>query len=619
MEPKNKDGLFSRIRKAIVADNTAMTDLQGQVDAINKSMGVIEFNLDGTVIHANPNFLQVLGYSLEEITGQHHRLFVDPNYAASNDYVQFWQKLNRGEYDAGEYKRLGKGGREIWLQASYNPIRDQQGQVYKVVKYATDITEQKRHNADYRGQIEAISKSMGVIEFNLDGTVIQANDNFLNLIKYSASEAKGIHHRTFVEPEYSASDEYQRFWQRLGSGQYDAGEYKRLDKYGNAVWIQASYNPIRDASGRVFKVVKYASDVTRQKNYQLMVERVLTETKAVMSALAGGDLTRIMEGAFEGEFGLLRDAVNSSITNLREIVGQINDSGERINSAAREIAAGNSDLSSRTEAQASSLEETAASMEELATTVRQNTENTRKADQFITDASDIAVKGSQVINEVVHNMTGINEASRRVADIISVIDGIAFQTNILALNAAVEAARAGEQGRGFSVVAGEVRSLAQRSADAATEIKQLIANSVEKVETGTRLVEQAGETMENIMSAVRRITDIMREVATASEEQSSGIEQVNQAISQMDGVTQQNAALVEEAAAAAQSLEEQARALAKAVGQFNIGIATTLNQDNYQQSVKAKPVTKPKSPAKITKQAQAAKQPHPSDDEWDDF
>ncbi|WP_428240721.1 methyl-accepting chemotaxis protein [Gynuella sp.] len=613
MRLQKKDGLFSRIRKAVLNDYPELNELQGQVDAINKSMGVIEFNLDGTVIHANPNFLRLLGYELDEIKGQHHRIFVDPAYAASPEYQSFWEKLRRGEYDASEYKRIGKGGREVWIQASYNPIRDQNDQVYKVVKYATDITEEKLRNANYRGQIDAINKSMGVIEFNLDGTVIDANDIFLNLIKYRREEAKGIHHRNFVDAEYAASDQYRQFWEQLGKGQFNAGEYQRKDKNGEDIWIQASYNPISDASGKVYKVVKYASDVTDQKRYQLMVEKVLTETRSVMSSLADGDLTHTMAGNFEGEFAILRDAVNSSIKNLSDIIIQITDSGERINSAAGEIAAGNTDLSSRTEEQASSLEETAASMEELATTVKQNAENTRQADQFIADASGIAAKGNEVINEVVHNMSSINDASRRVADIITVIDGIAFQTNILALNAAVEAARAGEQGRGFSVVAGEVRSLAQRSADAATEIKQLIANSVEKVESGTRLVQQAGETMENIMSAVKRITDIMREVANASEEQSSGIQQVNQAIGQMDSVTQQNAALVEEAAAAAQSLEEQARALAKAVGRFNTGVVTKVIQSESQQPAHSKPV---KTNVATPRKPQAVKEAH---DDWDEF
>jgi methyl-accepting chemotaxis protein len=251
-------------------------------------------------------------------------------------------------------------------------------------------------------------------------------------------------------------------------------------------------------------------------------------------------------------------------------VGQIKDATDTINTASKEIAAGNSDLSQRTEEQASSLEETASSMEELTSTVKQNAENAKQANQLAIGASDVAGKGGAVVSEVVVTMDSINESSRKIVDIISVIDGIAFQTNILALNAAVEAARAGEQGRGFAVVAGEVRNLAQRSAAAAKEIKTLIGDSVEKVEGGSKLVAQAGQTMEEIVSSIKRVTDIMAEITAASVEQSAGIEQVNLAITQMDEVTQQNAALVEEAAAAAEALEEQAQNLSVSVGTFKV-------------------------------------------------
>jgi len=296
----------------------------------------------------------------------------------------------------------------------------------------------------------------------------------------------------------------------------------------------------------------------------------LNDVVRVLAALARGDLTEKISGEYKGTWGLMKDDANLTVDKLTEIVAQIREATESINVAAKQIASGNTDLSSRTEEQASSLEETASSMEELTSTVKQNAENARQANQLAAGASEVAVKGGNVVGQVVMTMSSINESSKKIVDIISVIDGIAFQTNILALNAAVEAARAGEQGRGFAVVAAEVRMLAQRSAAAAKEIKALIADSVERVGTGTKLVDEAGSTMQEIVNSVKRVTDIMAEITAASQEQSAGIEQVNTAITQMDEVTQQNAALVEEAAAAAESMEEQAGNLMQAVAVFRM-------------------------------------------------
>ncbi|KVW96094.1 methyl-accepting chemotaxis protein [Thiobacillus denitrificans] len=338
--------------------------------------------------------------------------------------------------------------------------------------------------------------------------------------------------------------------------------------------------------------------------------------------VAAGDLTQRIEVSSTNEVGQLLQALKDMNDSLVSVVGQVRNGVDTVAHASSQIAAGNLDLSSRTEEQASSLEETASSMEELTSTVKQNAENARQANQLVGSTADVAVKGGQVVGQVIDTMASIKQSSRKIADIIGVIDGIAFQTNILALNAAVEAARAGEQGRGFAVVAAEVRNLAQRSAGAAKEIKGLIEDSVGKVDAGGKLVDEAGKTMDEIVSSVKRVTDIMSEIAAASQEQSTGIEQVNQAITQMDNVTQQNAALVEEAAAAAESMQEQAAKLAEAVsvfklesGAYSTQAALPVLKDVVSVSTRSSPRAMPAPAARPKKLAAAGG----NNDEWEEF
>jgi len=558
--------------------------LEAQVAALHRVQAVIEFDLDGTILEANDNFLQTLGYTLAEIQGRHHAMFVDPVQAQSEEYRAFWAKLGRGEFDAGQYRRVGKGGREIWIQASYNPVFDSDGRPYKVVKFATDITAQKFQAADFAGQLAAISKSQAVIEFGMDGRILAANDNFLAVMGYRLEEVRGQHHSMFAEPAYRQSAEYQRFWEKLGRGEFDAGQYKRLGRDGREVWIQASYNPIFDMNGRPFKVVKYDTDVTAQVQASLALELAVAQTREVVAAAQGGDLTgHIPTADKRGPIAELCEGINALVEAMALIIGQIKFAADTIAVGASEIAEGNSDLSVRTEHQAASLEETAVSMKGLTATVQRTADNARQASALASGAVDVADQGGHVVHEVVATMALINDSSRRIVDIIGVIDGIAFQTNILALNAAVEAARAGEHGRGFAVVASEIRSLSQRSADAAKEIKQLIGDSVEKVGAGTAQVESAGRTMTDIVVNVKRVSALMSDISAAAQQQSEGIQQINRAVEHIDEGTQQNAALVEEASAAARSMEEQASQLLQTVAGFRVDAAVAQTQRQAMQ------------------------------------
>ena len=349
-------------------------------------------------------------------------------------------------------------------------------------------------------------------------------------------------------------------------------------------------------------------------------DKGLKDVVRVLGALAEGNLTQRIEADYQGTFGQLKDYSNETAQSLSNMLGQIRESADTIYTAASEIASGNADLSARTEQQASSLEETASSMEELTSTVKLNADNARQANSLAVNASEVATTGGAVVQQVVHTMSSINESSRKISDIISVIDGIAFQTNILALNAAVEAARAGDQGRGFAVVAAEVRTLAQRSAAAAKEIKTLISDSVDKVDTGNTLVAQAGQTMNDIVVAIKRVTDIMAEIAAASAEQSTGIEEVNGAVSQMDEMTQQNAALVEEAAAAAEALQDQASVLSQAVAVFKFeGVASAAVSNPVAPRLNAPRAPAPSAPRASAPSKSLPRPSKPKDDEWEEF
>ncbi len=416
------------VQKLMNADTT------GQMDAISKAQAVIHFNLDGSIIDANDNFLAAMGYNRDEIKGRHHSMFVAPTEASSRGYQDLWQRLRNGQFDAGEYKRFSKDGSEIWIQASYNPIFDMNGKPFKVVKYATDITKQKLLNADASGQIEAIGRSQAVIHFDLDGNILDANDNFLKTLGYSLDEIKGRHHSLFVSPDYVKSEEYKQFWQNLRQGQFDSREYKRIGKGGREIWIQASYNPIFDMNGKPFKVVKNATDIT-------------------------------VKTAIRHQVG---DLVNQALTNIQGL---------------------------------------AASAEQMSASIGEISKNMALSQTAVANISGKTTNAGEAADQLLGS-------ARQMEQIVSLIRDIAEQVNLLALNATIEAARAGEAGKGFAVVAAEVKSLAKQTADATDKINQQIIGI-------QAISERVASSVGDVSAAARSVSEYVSGVASAIEEQSA--------------------------------------------------------------------------------------------------
>ncbi|MBY5737717.1 methyl-accepting chemotaxis protein [Rhizobium leguminosarum] len=533
--------------------------------ALSNSQAMIEFDLSGRILTANENFCRALGYELREIVGKHHSMFVEPAYVSSTEYKAFWTKLAAGKFDQQQYKRLGKGGREVWIEASYNPVF-RRGKPVKVIKIATDITAQKLRSAEDSGKIDALSRAQAIIEFTPGGEILTANDNFLSALGYSLAEIQGKHHSMFCEADYSRSEAYKEFWRKLASGQLVADEFMRVGKGGRKVYIQASYNPIFDLNGKVFKVVKFATDVTARVENVEQLARCLTN-------LADGDLSQMIQKPFIPSLERLRADFNSASEKLKGAMATVAENAKAISAGSNEIRTAADDLAKRTEQQAASVEETAAALEEITTTVKDSSRRAEEAGQLVARARNHAEHSGQVVRDAIGAMDQIENSSREISNIIGVIDEIAFQTNLLALNAGVEAARAGEAGKGFAVVAQEVRELAQRSAKAAKEIKSLITASGSHVANGVALVTNAGSALQEIASQVREINTNVTAIVEAAREQSTALGGISQSINTVDQGTQQNAAMVEEQTAASHGLAREAAALFELLEQFRFNDA----------------------------------------------
>ncbi|TIC80103.1 PAS domain-containing methyl-accepting chemotaxis protein [Nocardioides sp. GY 10127] len=426
---------------------------EAKVAAMWRSQAVIEFDLSGTVVDVNDHFLHAVGYHRGEVVGEHHRMFVDAEQAASAEYERFWQDLAAGEYVSGEFRRRHKDGSDLWLQATYNPILDASGSPVGVIKFATDVTADKARTAEFRGKIGALDSAQAVIEFDLEGTVLEANDNFLRAMGYSQREIVGQHHSMFCTADYVRTEEYRDFWLRLSKGEHVAGRFERVGKFGRSVHLQATYSPILDGLGRPVRVVKYAHDITEQVETE---RRVAHSTRAMTDAVA--------------ELAASIDQIGSSSQGARE-----------------------------------------------------------NAQQTSTDAA----AGSQALGATLDAIAAIQRSSHSISEIVRVIAEIAAQTNLLAFNASIEAARAGEHGVGFSVVAGEVRRLAERSSEAAHQIGTLIAESASRIEEGSTVGKKAEEAFTRIVASVDSTGDAIGQIAEATSEQRQSAARVRELIGQL--------------------------------------------------------------------------------------
>ncbi|WP_321919028.1 methyl-accepting chemotaxis protein [Paraburkholderia tropica] len=552
-----------------------LIELSAVTAALNRVQAVIEFDLQGIILHANENFLATVGYTLDEVRGKHHRMFCEPEYARSEPYRLFWERLGRGEFDRGEYRRLGRDGREIWINASYNPVFGEDGRPYKVIKFATDITAIKQQHAEYEGRLRAIDKAQAVIEFDTQGIVLQANQNFLDTLGYRLEEIQGKHHRMFCDELYACSAEYTEFWAKLNRGEFDGGRYKRIGKGGRVVWIQATYNPIFDVNGRLYKVIKFANDVSAQVELEESVKhraesdqrKVETLLEVVRNA-AAGDLTGKVEVAGDDPIDQLAAGIKSMMSDLSGVIGKVVESAGTFKDSSQDIAARADTVAGGAQLLGATVEEMNASIEELTASINSIADNSRGADQLAKDTQQEAERGAKAVGRSIESMELINRSSEDIGEIIKVIGEIASQTNLLAFNAAIEAARAGEHGLGFSVVADEVRKLAERSSQATKEISKLINESVKRVAQGSEISKQAGEAFERILSGVSRTTQAISEISCGADEQLIAAREVAAAIQQVAEETEKSAGACDTIARAAASLRGGAEGLDTTVARF---------------------------------------------------
>lgn len=515
------------------------------------------------ITYMNPSLLAFMREAEKELKREMPQFAVDKLIGSNIDIFHKnpqHQRTMLAQLDKPHFATITIGQRQFDLQVA--PLKSGQRTTGFVVEWAD--AHERLLNIDYSGKMAAVSRSQAMIEFRPDGTIITANENFLTTMGYTLAEIEGKHHRIFVEPDEANSADYVQFWRNLNQGQYQSGEFKRRAKNGSSVWIQGAYNPIFDDKGNVTKVVKFAIDVTAR----------VTSVQSIGTALqllSEGNVNRSIDRPLTPELDQLRVNLNQALGALRETLLAVAETAGSVQAASSEIRTSSEDMSRRTEQQAASLEETAAALDEITATVTKTAEGARHARDVVSGTKVEAEKSGGIVRQAVKSMDGIENSSNQISQIIGVIDEIAFQTNLLALNAGVEAARAGDAGRGFAVVAQEVRALAQRSAEAAKEIKALISASTQQVAAGVNLVGETGRALDRIIQHVGEIDGVVADISASAQEQSTALAEINSAVNQMDRATQQNAAMVEQATAACHGLASDANELLTLINRFDVG------------------------------------------------